>query len=308
MELYNKYRPKKYEDILGNDEAIKSVKSELEHGSHVFLFTGNGGCGKTTLARVAAAEMGVTEFCIHEMNSAENRGIDTVREIMEQIRYAPMGGKVVYILDEFHQQTSASQNAALKMLEECPEYVYFFLATTNPEKLIEPLKTRCSIVNLNPLNHETMFKLLRRVAHYENVTVDLDILHKIADLSDGSSRKALKILGAVIHLENDEERKAFLEKNYVDDENEDIINLCRALIKREGWEKYMECLEKSKDNLQTNAESVRQLVMSYATSVLKKGMNVTAAAMLQAFSNADCYRNGKFGIYVAILDFISLLG
>ena len=143
MELYNKYRPQTPEEIYGNDLAIKSIRSELNKGAHVFLLTGPGGCGKTTTARVFARQLGADELSIHELNSSENRGIDSVREIMEQIRYTPLdGGKTVYILDEMHQQTSASQNALLKVLEECPEHCYFFLCTTNPEKLIQPLKTR----------------------------------------------------------------------------------------------------------------------------------------------------------------------
>lgn len=309
MELYNKYRPQTTEEIMGNDIAIKSVESELKNGSHVFLFTGNGGCGKTTTARVFAKQLGATDLSIHELNSSENRGIDTVREIMEQVRYSPLdNSKVVYILDEMHQQTSAAQNALLKVLEECPEYVYFFLCTTDPQKLIKPLLTRCSRVELKPLDHNTMFMLLRRTAHKEGVAVDLNVLHRIADLSEGSSRKGLKILGSVLFLENDEERNKMLDTNSVSDENQDVIELCRAMISNKGWNAYIECLEKAKDDVNSNPESIRQLVMSYMTSVLKKGINPVAVAALQAFSNCDTFKNGKYAIYVGLLDFISLLG
>lgn len=304
MELYNKYRPKTPEEILGNDLAIKSIQSELKNGSHVFLLTGNGGCGKTTTARVFASVLGADEYSIHELNSSENRGIDTVREIMEEVRYAPVGGgKVVYILDEMHQQTAAAQNALLKVLEECPEHVYFFLCTTNPEKLVQPLLTRCSRVEMKPLDYTTMFGLLRRVAHREGIQIDLEILKKISDLSDGSSRKALKILGSVLYLETDNERNEFLKKNTFSDDNEDAIELCRALIRGEGWDKIVECMEKIKDEVSANPEGIRRLIMSYSTSVLKKGLNKSAVAMLQAFSNADTYKNGVSAIWVGILDY-----
>ena len=86
-----------------------------------------------------------------------------------------------------------------------------------------------------------------------------------------------------------------------------MIELCRALLKQEGWAKYMECLEKLKDELSSGAEGIRQAVMGYANAVLKKDMNPVAVAMIQTFSNVDTYRNGKFAITIAILDMIAYL-
>lgn len=262
----------------------------------------------TTLARAIAKEIGGNELTIHELNSSENRGIDTVREIMEEIRYQPLEGKSVYILDEYHMQTNAAQQAALKMLEECPEYCFFFICTTAPDKVIEAIKTRCSRIELKPLDHDTMFKLLRRVAHNEQVQVSLDVLHKIADLSEGSSRSGLKKLGQVLNLANDEERMKFLEENTFSEENQDMIELCRALIANKGWNAYMECLEKAKDDLKANPEGTKFLVMSYARSVLKKGLNIRAAAMLKAFAGVDTWRNKEYAIYEGLIDFMELTG
>ena len=306
-ELYIKYRPQTIAEILGNDLAIKSVKSELASDHHVFLFTGNSGCGKSTLAFAVAKEIGATGLTTHYINASDNRGIDTVRQIKEELRYQPLDGKCVYILDEVHGTTKEFQESLLMLLEEgCPSWCYFILATTNPEKLLETIKTRCSRIQLKPLDHDTMFKLLRRVAHNEQVQVSLDVLHKIADLSEGSSRSGLKKLGQVLNLANDEERMKFLEENTFSEENQDMIELCRALIAKKGWEAYMECLEKAKDDLKANPESVKFLVMSYARSVLKKGLNVRAAAMLKAFSGVDTWRNKEYAIYEGLIDFMEL--
>ena len=309
MELYVKYRPKVLSDIVGNDLAIKSFKSEMDNGHNVFLITGPSGCGKTTMARCMANELGIDELNVHEINSSENRGIDTVREISEQIRYTPIEGeKMMYILDEMHQQTSASQNAMLKMLEECPSHCIFVLVTTNPEKLLEAIKTRCSRIQVKPLDHDIMFGLLRRVAHKEQIQISLDVLHRISELSDGSSRKGLKLLGQVLYLNTDEERMQYLEQNSFNEENQDIIELCRALIKRAGWEKYAECLEKAKDDLKANPESVKFLVMSYAKACLKKNFNINAAAMIKAFCQVDTWRNKEYAIYDGIIEFMELTG
>lgn len=309
MELYNKYRPTVTSEMLGNELAIKSFKSEIDNGHNVFLITGPSGCGKTTLARCMANELNISELNIHEINSSENRGIDTVREIMENLRYMPItDNKVMYILDEMHQQTIPSQNAMLKMLEECPSWCIFALVTTNPEKLLEAIKTRCSRIQVKPLDTQTMFKLVRKVAHDEQVQVGVDVLRKVADLSEGSSRKGLKLLGQVLYLTDDNERMEYLDKNTFSDENQDVIELCRALISKKGWNSYMECLDKAKDDVKANPEGVKFLVMSYARSVLRKGFNLNAAAMMKAFCDIDTWRNKEYALYDGIIKFMELIG
>lgn len=304
-ELYNRYRPAEYNELLGNELAVKSVLKELEAGTHVFLLTGIGGSGKTTLARLMAKTVGGTDMTIHEMNSAETRGIDSAREIMEALQYAPISGTAdVYIMDEFHAQTSQAQQAFLKILEECPSYAYFFLCTTDPQKLIKPLVTRCSVVNLKPLETETMVLLLRKVAHREARQMALPLFTKIAELSGGSSRKALKLLASVLYLESDEERETYLNANQMTDDNPDAIQLCRALFRGADWATLSGWLSKID---MSQPESVRQLVMSYMNSVLVKGIyNVNVVAAMQAFSSTDTYKNGKFAIMVACLDYLTL--
>lgn len=307
MELYVKHRPKKFEDVIGNEIAIKTIKKELENGTHVFLFTGPAGCGKTTLARIVANEVGANELSVQEINSAENRGIDTMREVLTQMRFNPAYGEnSVWIFDECHQWTVATQNASLKALEEVPESVYFILCTTDPQKLIEPLKSRCSIINVKPLDKDNMVYLLRKTAKAEGVKVGIDVYERIADLAEGGSRKALKLLAKVINLDNDEERLEALED--VDaDENPETIELCRALMNNRKGKSESLKLVKALDL--SDSEKVRMAVMGYMTAViLNSGGNQRAECALQAFSEADTYRNSKFAITVAVLDFYEMVG
>ena len=306
FELYRKYRPENLSEVVGNESTIKALKKELENGSHVFLMTGPAGCGKTTLARIMAREVGAGELSIREMNSAENRGIDTAREIMEQMRYNPSDGKaLVWILDEVHQLSSAAQNAFLKALEDTPSHVYFFLATTDPQKLIAPLKTRCSIITVQPLKDEEMLYLLKRTARAEKVKLNSEIYEKIIEIAQGGSRKALKLLSKVLFLDSDEERLEVLRTSS-DSDSPEAIEFCRALLGKNSFAKLASIL---KELLKVeDAEKLRQCVMGYMNSVLLSGkLSPEAVATMQAFSSADTYKNGKNALTVALLDRMDLL-
>lgn len=307
MELYRKYRPSTFDDIVGNEIAIKSLKKELENGSRVFLFTGNAGCGKTTLARILAKEVGAGELSIREINSAENRGIDTAREVMEQMRYTPTDGDaLVWIFDECHQWLSPVQNAFLKALEDTPEHCYFCLCTTDPQKLIKPLVSRCSVINVKPLSDDDMAFLLKRTARAEKIKVSDEVCERICELAGGGCRKALKLLNKVLYLDDDKER---LEALKSDDsvENPETLELCRLLASKGANFKKASGLLKGMDL--SEPEKVRQAVMGYMNACLLKGSDsLEIVSAMQAFSNADTYRNGKFAITVAILDYFDLIG
>ncbi len=306
LELYRKYRPESLGDMVGNQATIKSLEKELENGSHVFLMTGPAGCGKTTLARIMAKKVNAGPLSIHEVNSAENRGIDTAREIMEQMRFNPSDGDaIVWILDEMHMITSAGQNALLKALEDTPSHCYFFLCTTNPEKLIAPLKTRCSIINVVPLKDEEMIYLLKRTARAEKIKIGSEVYERICEIAQGGSRKGLKLLAKVLYLDSDEERLEVL-KNDSDSENQEVRELCKALISGKANWSVLAKLLKSIDL--SDSEKVRQAVMGYMGAVLLNGKATPpVVSAMQAFSSADTYKNGKNAIVVACLDYLDML-
>lgn len=307
IELYRKYRPKSFDDMVGNEATIKSLKKELENGSHVFLMTGDSGCGKTSLSRIMAKEVGAGDLSIHEINSAENRGIDTAREIMEQMRFNPSDGNaIVWILDEMHMATIASQNSFLKALEDTPSHCYFFLCTTDPQKLITPLKTRCSIVNVKPLTDEEMTYLLKRTARAEKIKIGNEVYERICDIAQGGSRKGLKLLAKVLYLDSDDERLEVLKSDN-DFENKEVIELCKTLLYgKVNWPTIAKLI---KNIDMSDSERVRQAVMGYMNSVLLNGKRIPqAVSAIQAFSSADTYRNGKSAITVAVLDYFDMLG
>lgn len=305
LELYRKYRPTTYEDMVGNEIAIKSLRKELENGSHTFLFTGSAGCGKTTLARILAKEVGAGEFSIFEINSADNRGIDTARDVMEKMKYNPIDGSaMVWILDEVHMITTAGQNAFLKALEDTPPHIYFVLCTTDPQKLIAPLKTRCSVINLKPLGDDDMRFLIKRTARMEKIKVSDEVVDKIVELSNGGCRKALKLLNKVLYLENDDERlNALNGSGEFDDINS--IELCRELIKKNCTWSTLAPIIKKMDL--SEPEKIRLGVLGYMNSVLLSGKaSVEVVSTIQAFGANTTYNNGKFQITIACLDALDL--
>jgi len=219
--LYNKYRPSTFEEVAGQRSIVKTLANAISSGKigHAYLFCGPRGTGKTSMARLFAKALNCNEglgkqcnVCqnctsinegahpdVIEIDAASNNGVDQVRELIEQVKYAPMIGRYkIYIIDEVHMMSQGAFNALLKTLEEPPEYVIFILATTEPHKVLATIISRCQRFDFEKIDDSDIKNKIIWVLQKEGIQYEDKALDVITDLSDGGMRDALSILEQVL--------------------------------------------------------------------------------------------------------------
>lgn len=306
MSLYHTHRPDSLDKMKGNKQTIQALKSSLnkEDPPHAFLLTGPSGCGKTTIARIIRQYLRCSEIDYHEIDSADFRGIDHIREIRRRASKSPMDGPCqVWLLDEAHMigrggdsSKNEAQNALLKALEDTPSHVYFILATTNPEQLLKTVRNRCSQFSVGPLDENVMFKWLKRIIRSEKKKVPDDVLEQICDDSLGSPRSALVILDKIIDL--DPESMIEAAKQQAEKENE-IIELCRILMKANSWKPVAKVLK----NLNQDPETIRRSVLAYFSTVLLNSGSEKSYLIIDSFRE-PFFNSGKPGVIAACYEII----
>lgn len=266
-EIYKRFRPKTLKGLVGQDAAINSLTKLVEGNKipHALLFTGPSGCGKTTIARILRESLNCGDGDFIEMNCADTKGIDTIREISRHSNLRPMHGDTrIWLLDEAGKMTGEAQNAFLKLLEDAPRHCYFMLATTDPQKLIKTIHTRCTQIKLSPLGIPDLRKVIQRVVDKEQMTVTEPVVQEIAEAADGSARKALVILEQVADLEGDEAQILAIQTTTFN--KDEAIHLARELVFPEkGWLHVCSILRNLKDE---DAEGIRYCVLGYARAIL----------------------------------------
>ena len=225
--LARKWRPKHFEDVVGQEHVTRTLKNAIESGrvAHAYLFVGPRGIGKTSLARIFAkalnCEKGPTispccecSMCreiaagnaldVLEIDGASNNGVDQVRDLRDQVQFAPTHGTFkIIIIDEVHMLSTAAFNALLKTLEEPPPHVKFIFATTEGDKVLPTIISRCQRFDLRRIQTPLIVERLRRICEYERITIDEDALLAVARGAEGGMRDALSALDQLISFKGD---------------------------------------------------------------------------------------------------------
>lgn len=216
--FYRKWRPQTFDDVYGQEHITSVLRYEAEHGkfNHAYLFYGSRGTGKTTCAKILAKVVncehpvggnpcGVCDACrmietgattdILEMDAASNNGVENIRDIRDEVIYAPSALKYrVYIIDEVHMLSASAFNALLKTLEEPPEHVVFILATTELHKLPATIVSRCQRFDFRRISTEQLMKRLAFIAEKEGLTLEPDAARLLSKLAQGGMRDAISLL------------------------------------------------------------------------------------------------------------------
>ena len=194
----SEYRPKSFNDMIGQDAIVKTLNNAIKNDNipQALLFCGPRGVGKTSCARILAKTINNLEddfeYNIFELDAASNNSVEDIRNITDQIRIPPQSGRFkVYIIDEVHMLSNQAFNAFLKSLEEPPEHVVFILATTEKNKILPTILSRCQIYDFKKVDNESIIKLLLKICKEKKVKYEDGSLSLIAERSDGSIRDSL---------------------------------------------------------------------------------------------------------------------
>ncbi|HEY4301211.1 MAG TPA: DNA polymerase III subunit gamma/tau [Candidatus Didemnitutus sp.] len=220
--IARKWRPQTFDDVVGQDHVVRTLKNAIARHriAHAYLFVGPRGTGKTSTARIFAKALNCTggpkadfdpddPICrsiadgsnldVIEIDGASNNSVDNIRDLRDQVQYGPTTGKFkVYIIDEVHQLSASAFNALLKTLEEPPAHVKFIFATTDVQKVLPTILSRCQRFDLKPIPAELIVQRLKKIAAAEKIKVSDAALASIARLADGGMRDAQSIFDQMI--------------------------------------------------------------------------------------------------------------
>lgn len=296
--LPNKYRPTTFDEFVGNEGLITTLKAILKRPMatmpHSFLLYGPPGTGKTTLARIIRHVLGCSDYDYHELNAADLRKIDDIRAVLSEAPLAPLKGKIkIYYWDEAHQLLTHSKDAVLKILEEPPNHVFFFLATTEPEKIPVTIKQRCTKLQTRLLPPPIAAEHLKSIIKREKITgITPEILKVIIKASEGSAREALTLLDSI----RDNPTEGGID--YLITLSKDTQALCRSVLavvqERSTWKE----VNKIVTALECDPDQARTHMLNYMSKVLLSTGDKRIYEAMTYFTESF-YSTGKAGLIMA---------
>lgn len=279
--LYRKYRPKSFEDVVGQEVIVKTLTNAIKNDkvSHAYLFNGPRGTGKTSIAKIYAKILNCNNLdgikacekcdsCLQinnnqnidviEIDAASNNGVDEIREIRNKIGLVPSNSKYkIYIIDEIHMLTNQAFNALLKTLEEPPKHIIFIFATTEPHKIPTTILSRCQRFDFKKINDEQIVNRLKKIVEIENINITEEALKEIAFLSDGGLRDSISLLDQVISYSDDQINVKDIHDINGSITKEEVRNLIINICDK----KLEECL-KSVEQYENTGKSMSKIVRS----------------------------------------------
>jgi DNA polymerase-3 subunit gamma/tau len=257
-----KYRPQEFDTVVGQSHITDTLEHAIENNqlAQALLFCGPRGVGKTTCARILARKINEKDgstsednfaYNIFELDAASNNSVDDIRNLTDQVRFAPQVGKYkIYIIDEVHMLSSAAFNAFLKTLEEPPEHAIFILATTEKHKIIPTILSRCQIYDFKRIQIEDIQNHLKEIAVKEKVNYEEDALFLIAQKADGALRDALSIFDRMV---------TFSQNNITLEKTAEVLNIL-------DYDQYLNIADLAKENKIPE-------VLSAFNEIVKKGFD-----------------------------------
>lgn len=257
-----KYRPQEFDTVVGQSHVTDTLEHAIDNNqlAQALLFCGPRGVGKTSCARILARKINEKtgalddqgfSFNIHELDAASNNSVDDIRDLIDQVRFAPQVGKYkVYIIDEVHMLSQAAFNAFLKTLEEPPAHAIFILATTEKHKIIPTILSRCQIYDFKRITIEDIQDHLKKIADKEGVAYEDDALFLVAQKADGALRDALSIFDRLV---------TFTHKNITLAKAAEVLNIL-------DYDQYIKVVELAKEN------KIPELLVEF-NNIVKKGFD-----------------------------------